>query len=239
MTRWLCCAATFFVFPYPSPPGWWSWCRVQRSSRRCSCRASGSRTPWRCWWWGWRGRPRPGMEVCSAPQCTSPSGFPSPSPTHSPSTPKPEKHSSDRQVLVWGVADSNLRWLTWRMELYTNIKLMCCMLCVLRYVILLGHRSSYRGMKSHLITKERLELSYEYLMLTKLLSTSKSFCNVLFFYHCFTSSFNSTLLAVIASYVVNGTLVCLSDCGLFKKWYIKFCCYSKVNLRTHTCHQRL
>lgn len=93
--------ATSFVPPYPSLPGWWSWCRVRRSSRRCSCRASGSQTPWRCWWWGWRGRPRPVMEVCSAPQCTAPSGCLSLSPTRSPSTPKPETHIVEGLALSW------------------------------------------------------------------------------------------------------------------------------------------
>lgn len=74
---------------YLSLPGWWSWCLVRRNSRQCSCKASGSLTPWRCWWWGWRQRLRPQMVVCSAPLCTSPSGSPSLSPTHSPSMPKP------------------------------------------------------------------------------------------------------------------------------------------------------
>ena len=128
--------ATSFASPYPSLPGWWSWCRVRRSSRRCSCRASGSQTPWRCWWWGWRGRPRPAMGVCSAPQCTAPSGCPSPSPTRSPSRPKPETHMLEGLVLYWtisfgqrccccsnllGMTEINRNWTKQQKELFVGV----------------------------------------------------------------------------------------------------------------------
>lgn len=74
---------------YLSPQEWWSWFQVQRSSRRCSYTGSGSQTPSHCWWWGWRGPLLPELEVYSAPPCSAPSGCLSPSPTRSPSTPKP------------------------------------------------------------------------------------------------------------------------------------------------------
>lgn len=89
---------------YPSPPVWWSWCRGQRSSRLCSCRWTGSPTPSHCWWWVWRGHPRPRWTVCSAPLCTSPAAFPSPSPTRSPSMPRPEIRTTGKkaEVIVLG-----------------------------------------------------------------------------------------------------------------------------------------
>lgn len=71
------------------------------------------------------------------------------------------------------------------MKVYTNIKLSCCLLYVFRYV----NPLSYRGMKAHLVTKERLELPFNYLILIKLVSAFKAYFFYLFIL-CFTLTFD-------------------------------------------------
>lgn len=123
-----------------------------------------------------------------------------------------------------------------RRELCTNIKLMCII------YLDMGHRSLYRGMKTHLITKERLQPSYEYLTLTTLVST---FNSLVYVFNLFLSMFHLIIYLYFfrnySLYIVYGMLLSHRGlfCVLFKKWYVKFYYHFNINLQTHTCHQRL